>query len=476
MSLFGTTQVLRMICKVVAVKCASVFLGPVGIGIIGLVENTLGLITQGSSFGMSVIGTKAIAQNKDDASKTAQIAKLQLIWMVAAGVLAALISIIFAEKLSMLTFGDDSYTKYFRLLSLYFIFQAIVNAATVIMQGLNEIKKLINYQLMSLGFITLSTISCYYFLGIEGIVPSFLLSSFISLVVHLSFLRKLGLSNVKLSKEQISDYGKKLISSGILLALNGVFGLVCFYILRQYLLYTSDDIAILGYYETANIYLLSYFGVIFTSLAADFFPRLSSKMAVSEDVNELVNAQIQLGLLVATPLVLIMYCMAPYIIILLSSAAFLPVQEILLFGLLSIICKTINYPMGYMVLGKGDTRHYFIQNIVSDALILGFTYFLFKEFQLIGIGMAVFLQYMFFSFYIYYFVKKKYGFVLDKASKTIIVISVLFTFSVVICQFTENAVSKVLQYIVAAMGIIHCLHRLIKVTNVLHWIKKSKGE
>ncbi|MDN3709640.1 hypothetical protein QW060_22015 [Myroides ceti] len=26
MSLFGTTQVLRMICKVVAVKCASVFL------------------------------------------------------------------------------------------------------------------------------------------------------------------------------------------------------------------------------------------------------------------------------------------------------------------------------------------------------------------------------------------------------------------------------------------------------------------
>ena len=428
-SIFGSVQAIQMVCKVISIKITSVILGPSGVGLIGLIDNVINLITQGSSFGIQTIGTQLIAKERENKKNQ----KVLAFWMLLCGILAALFCFIFSGFLSRMVFDSLVYSLHFKVLSVYFVLYAIINFSIIVLKGLNEIKKLVQYQIYSVIFVSIATIFCYWFWGINGIFPAFIANSIVTFLVYLVYLWKLNLNQISISKAEIVNQGKYLFSKGSLLAINGVFGLVCFFLIRLYLKENSPEN--LGFYDIANLFLVSYFGIIFTSLAGDYFPTLTHKVSQKDDINSFVNIQIQTSILIATPLILIMYFGCDFIIAMLTSSDFLPVREILLFGLISILCKTINYPVGYIVLAIDDTKSYFYQNIIGDILNVILIVVLFHYFGLIGIGLAMFIQYFGFNFYLLHFVSKRNLFQFNAKSFKYMIISFVFTFAMIGLDF-----------------------------------------
>jgi len=467
-SIFGSLQAIQMICKIVSVKITTLILGPVGVGLIGMIDNVINILTQSTSFGIQTIGTQMIAKEKENLINQ----KGLFIWMLICSVLSGLFCFVFSGYLSEITFESNQYSLHFKALSLYFVLYGFVNFAIIILKGLNDIKRLVKYQILSVILISITTIASFLIFGKNGIFPAFIANSLVTFFVYFSFLSKMKIKDIRISKKQILLQGKYLFSKGSLLALNGVFGLFCFFFIRLYLKNNNPDY--LGFYEVANLYLVAYFGIIFSSLANDYFPTLTNKFARNENVNSFVNIQIQTSILITTPLVLIMYCGYDFIIPLLASKDFLPVREILLFGLVSILCKTINYPIGYIMLATDDVKSFFYQNIISDIFILLLTLLCFYLFGLLGIGLAMLLNYAVFNVYLLHFVSKRNLFKMDNLSIKYILISFLFAFFMIAIELTITGfflnISKAL---ISVIGISYCIFELNKNNQFLTAIKNK---
>ena len=160
-------------------------------------------------------------------------------------------------------------------------------------------------------------------------------------------------------------------------------------------------------------------------MSYDFFPKLTSISIDNEKVKQLVNNQIEIALILVTPAIILLYLAAPFLIELLYTKEFANTFLILKFALFSVIIKAIVFPLGYIVLVKGDKKLFFKQAFFSDFLNLIFSIVLYKYFGLLGLGIAYFIHYLIYAFYIYKIVNKHYDFSFEESCKKLIRVSLI---------------------------------------------------
>ena len=133
-----------------------------------------------------------------------------------------------------------------------------------------------------------------------------------------------------------------------------------------------------------------------------------------------------------TPAVILLYLAGPHLIQLLYSKAFLNSFLILKIALFSVILKSVIFPLGYIVLAKGDKKLFFKQALLSDSLNLFFSIVLYKYYGLTGLGFAYVFNYVIYGVYIYYVTNKYYHFTLFNDCKKLIVLNAILGISAII--------------------------------------------
>jgi O-antigen/teichoic acid export membrane protein len=424
--IFGFAQVMKMIVGIVGSKFVAIFLGPIGIGTLGLLNNTISIIGSLTSFGLGITSVREVtlANSENDENKFSErITVLQKLAIII-GFLGAIITLVFSKLLSIWTFGTPDYYYWFVLLSVNFIISSLSTVRFSIMQGLRMVKSIAFSNVISSIFITVFSVPIYYFFKFNGIVAVILLSSLISLLVNYLFTRKVRILPSELSFLESIKNGIPLLKMGFLLSLNIIFGQICSYIIKIYLNGNGSSVEILGLFEVSSVILISYVGLVFSAMGTDFYPRLTSIQNDNFKVKELVNDQIEIGLLLITPAITFLYLVAPFLIQLLYTKEFLGVVLILKAALFAVIIKAIIWPLGFIILAKGETKLYFKQEIISDLFLLISTIVLYHFFGLVGIGIASFVQFSGYAFYILPVLKRKFEFNIRKETYKIIWISI----------------------------------------------------
>ena len=69
-SLFGGVQVFQILIQIIRSKFVAVLLGPAGMGIVGLLTSTLGLISGLTNFGLGTSAVKDIAEARTTENET----------------------------------------------------------------------------------------------------------------------------------------------------------------------------------------------------------------------------------------------------------------------------------------------------------------------------------------------------------------------------------------------------------------------
>lgn len=425
-SLLVSSQFLKILIGVVGTKLTAVFLGPAGVGIVGLITNTINLITTATGFGIDFSGVREIslANAKNDNKFLSR--KLLIIrrLMLFSSVIAAAIMLVFSKKLSIGILGDSNYSNWFLILSLVFVFNSLRIYYNVKLQGTQNLK-LLAYSWLVSSFVTTVFSSIIYFIFREkGIIPVFLITAFTNMLVGFYFSSKIQLDKISVSWKELKNESKDVIKLGIVFSVNSLVGLSCLYILRLYISKTTSP-EILGFYEAGIVFSTYYVSFIFSAMSSDFYPRLTAIHEDIQEVNKMVNRQIELTLLIVVPAVLLLYSGAPIIVQLLYSKEFIPVVEILKGTAFALIIKSISWPLAYIVLAKGDRKQFFYQELFADILNIILTLFFFKYIGLMGIGIAQIIVFSFYGVYMYCIVKKKYSFKIDVQTKKVVIISLL---------------------------------------------------
>ncbi len=203
-----------------------------------------------------------------------------------------------------------------------------------------------------------------------------------------------------------------------------------FFIIRTY--FNNVSAETLSFYNASNLIIIAYLGIVFIAMGKFFFPKLSQSIDNREQSVQLINNQLELSLLIIVPAIVLIYAFSDFIIKTLFSSAFLPVNQILIFGLASIVFRSFNYAVGYLLLSHQNFKQYFYINAVSDLLNALLTILFYEKWGLIGIGLSIFINYLLSAVYIYYYTNKKYAFKISSFVKKQFVASLFIVFAIIV--------------------------------------------
>lgn len=418
---------LKILVGIISAKFVAIFLGTTGIGLVGLLQNTLAIISSITGFGINISGVRMVTlanaeENHQEFSKTVLVLKRA---SITTGILGVFLTLILAKPLSIWTFGSTEYTNWFLVLSINFIFSSLAINKMALLQGTRSMKEIAVSTVVYAVLVTAVTLPIYYFFKMEGIVAVLILTAVLNYVVNWFFARKISVVPVSVGIKETILRSKEMIQLGFLLSINVIFGQITSYLLKLYFNFQHATESVLGLYVVATTLLLTYVGMVFSAMSTDFYPRLTQVQTDNNKVKEMVNDQIEVALLLLTPLVVIFYFLAPFLITILYSEDFLGVVLILKWALLAIIIKAIIWPLAFIILAKGEKKLYFKQEILGDAMNIIFTIIGYYYFGLIGIGLAMVFNYSVYGIYVFLVVKKKFNFNFRK-NTTALMIKSLF--------------------------------------------------
>jgi PST family polysaccharide transporter len=165
-----------------------------------------------------------------------------------------------------------------------------------------------------------------------------------------------------------------------------------------------------GYYQSAWVLGGLYVGFILQAMGADFYPRLTAVANQHPECNRLVNEQIEVGFLMAGPGILGTLTFAPLIVTLLYRGDFGPAVEILRWLCLGMMLRVVIWPMGFIIIAKGERKLFFWTELLVNAGYVGLVWLGVRAFGLRGTGIAFLGMYLVHFVVVYLIVSRLSGF------------------------------------------------------------------
>lgn len=399
-SVFGGVQGLNILVSLVRNKIVAMLLGPEGMGLASLFQTTVNFISQSTNLGVSFSAVRNVSELFDtgDEARIAHFIKVVRAWSLLTGLVGMLLCILIGPMLSNLTFSWGNHTLHFVLLSPLVALLAVTGGETAILKGARQLKSLAVIQVYGMLSALVIAIPIYYFFGQSGIVPVMVLMGLTMLL--LTIQRSYRLYPLHLTGAKgILGQGMGMVRLGVAFTLAGVLGSGAEFIIRTYLNNVAD-LKTVGLYNTGYILTMTYAGLVFSAMETDFFPRLSAVNSQWQNCNDIINKQIEVSLLLISPMLVAAQFAVPFVIPILFTTKFMPVVDMVRILLLAIYLRAIKLPISYLPLAKGDSLSYLFLEAVYDILVVLLVIWGYSHWQLLGTGVAITISAVFDNFMI----------------------------------------------------------------------------
>lgn len=473
--IFGGSQVFTIVIGLLRAKLVAIFLGPAGMGISSLLNSTVAMLQQFSSFGVNLSAVKNIAQAKEEKASLIRLILNYRLLLVLLGSLGSGLSVLFAEQLSVYTFGSNEYTSSFRFLGIFIFFTTLSGGELSILQGKRELKKVAISSIIGSVIGLILGVPFYYFWRVEGIVPAMVVMAICNYLVN-RFLssKNFSASEIKIEWPSFISSSKDMMALGIVLMISTLLGTIATYLLNAYISREGGFVDV-GYFQSANSLTNQYTSIVFTSMAIDYFPKLASKSNSIIDVNRLVNEQLEIAILLIAPIVALFIVFSSVIVHLLLTEEFLVVVPVLNLMALGVFVKAISYPLGYISFAKGDKKLFFwLEGVFANALQLSLNVLFYSYYGLVGLGFSFVLNFCIYAIILFFVVKRRYSFRIRSEVIRILLVFSFFIISVFSVNFIKYFPLKLgLLLLVLPLLLYYSVIELDKRINLIGLIKSK---
>lgn len=408
--IFGGVQGLNVIVSLVRNKFVALLLGPSGMGLVTLFNTTVQFISQSTHFGISMSAVRHLSEYPDDDHhpQIEHFVKVVRVWSMLTALLGMLVCITIGPFLSSATFAWGDHSLHFILLSPAVAMLAVTGGETAILKGRRRLKSLAMVQVGSVLAALLISVPVYYFFGEAGIVPVIVLMAFVTMMLTVRESYRLYPLLLRGAHGVLGD-GMEMIRLGVAFTLAGIIGSSSEMFIRSWLNVTGD-LDVLGLYNVGYMITITYAGMVFSAMETDYFPRLSEVQHDFEATNNTVNRQMEVSLLLLSPMLAALIIALPVLVPLLFSPQFLPVVEMAQVAALAMYLKVLTLPVAYITLARGKSLAYlFLETsyFVAFVLLIIFGY---QHWGLRGTGIAITLAHLFEYLLVNGYAYKKYGY------------------------------------------------------------------
>ena len=415
-SLFGGVQVYQILIQIIKSKFIAVLLGPAGVGIMGLYQSGLQLIQQLSSMGLSQSAVRDVseANGSNDIQRIAKTVTVvrKLVWVT--GIFGLVLVACFSPLLSKTSFGNYDYTIPFIILSITLLLDQLSAGQKVILQGMRRLKDLAKCSAFGVTFGLITSIPLYYWLGIEGIVPTLILNSLCSLLLSWFYSRKIKVEKVHVTPKQTLEQGKLMLVMGISMSLSGILSTIVAYAIRGYI-QANGGVEQVGLYQAGFVIMTTYVGMVMNAIATDYYPRLAAINKDNQKCREAVSQQGEIGVMILAPMLTICLVFMPLVLKILYSDKFLAANEYISWACLGMMLRLASWVISYLFVAKAESKLFVINELSANLYYLVFSLIGYKTLGLTGLGIAFALEYIVYFIQCYLITRKRYDFSFSKS-------------------------------------------------------------
>lgn len=450
--LFAFVRVFQMLIGIIRNKLVAVILGPSGIGILQIYEKTTELIKKGAGLGISQSALRdiSVAKSTGEEKKFSDTYTAVRRVNIFTGCLGIIITIILSPCLSRWTCGDNSHTVAYICLSSLVFFNIVSEIQLSILKGVRFQRALAYASIIGSICGLFISVPIYFIWNESGIVPAMIIQSVVNCIVTNFFVKKIKYVKYHQSLKESIMLASPMIKIGVVLVFVGVLDSLFAVILSSFLR-SNGGFDTVGFYQAGHTLIHSYFGIIVTSLAMDYYPRVS---AVNQDNNKVAdeyNKQAQIGLLFILPLATIFIFFAPVIINLLYTSEFLHVIDFVDYAIIGAVFAVISECLRIILIAKQVAKLYATFSLVLKTCMLPVYMVLFYHKGLLGLGIAYMLdnivQVVAYSIVNY----RKYNIAI---SRDALILSFASIGSIILMRLIRNIVIIWLSYALASVFVI----------------------
>lgn len=369
-SLTSISTLVRMCTGLISVKVVASIIGPAGVALVGQLNNFASIVMSFASGGINSGITKYVAEFKEDDSKVAQYLSTALRITGICTLLCSLLLITLHHYISELIMLTPDYGYVFVIFGLTVFMYALNNLLISVVNGYKEFRRYVRISIANsiLGVaFTVSLVLCWH---LEGALISAVSYQSIMLLITLFMIRKLRWFSWEFFKDKLSRFISGRYFRYTLMTLTTALTVpVVQMILRGYVMAEISPTEA-GWWEGMNRISNMYLMVITSSFGVYYLPRLSELKDPAEIRHEIFKAY-----KVIVPMLLggfvIIYFLRFFIIRLLFTPQFLPMQQLFAWQMAGDLFKICSWLLAYIMVAKAMTKLFVGTEIVFSLTYLG---------------------------------------------------------------------------------------------------------
>lgn len=369
-SLFGSIQALNIFIGLVRNKLVALILGPGGIGLMSLFNSAIALLSNATNLGIATSSVKTLSElyEKGNEEQVKRHVRVIRQWALATAVIGFFACALAGPLLNNFSFSWGNHVKHFVLLAPTVAMLAITGGETAILKSARRLRNLAKVSVWNVFLALVFTTPIIYFYGQKGIIPTITLITFTQMLLTIRYSHRVFPWSFHFERSLWGE-GLPMIRLGIAFVVAGIFGSGADFLIRASL-NNIASLNMLGLYNAGFMMSVTYAGMVFTSMETDYYPRLA---AVGHDVLQMsntVNHQVEVSLLMISPLLVAFSIGAPIIVQLLYSKEFLDVVPMIQITVLAMYLRAMKLPVAYLTLAKGDSWSYLFLEAYSAVVMV----------------------------------------------------------------------------------------------------------
>lgn len=430
-------QTLGVVASIVRTKITALLIGTAGVGLVNYFSQGIALLSNTTGLGLSFSAVQRLGrlyERGQSATIETYVAVLRS-WTLLIAFFGTLVCLLVGPLMSFSATGTFAQTTLWWWLSPAIGATTLLGTEMAILKGTHRLKALA----LSTGASTLTTLlitaGFYYYIGVEGVVPT-LVSC---LVAHLGLTLWLTCRQfpfrTAFCHRTFRTAGRYLIRLGVAYMGAGLIGSGADLLIAT-LLMRLGGVQTVGLYAAGFTLTVSYVRLIFSAVDADYFPRLSALIHDRMGAQQLANAQVVVLVALVSPCIIGLAGVLPWLVPLLYTDAFMAVVPMVACALLSMYFKAIYTPLAYYALARAESKIYFFMETLYYAVLvlavvggfmLGRKCFVLPHIGgLVGAGIGITIANFFDFCAIALFYGHRYGFRFEKKTLRFCVLQGLF--------------------------------------------------
>jgi O-antigen/teichoic acid export membrane protein len=405
-SLNSVSVLIRVIGGLLSSKMIALFIGPSGMAVTGNLRNFLGLIDSVSILGLHNGIIKYTAENEKNKERLHTILSTIFIAIVAWTLILIVVLFVFSGVFNKWIFGDNHHIWVFRLLAILLPLYTSNLVFIAVLNGLRLYKQIILINIIgNVVGVLLSALLIYQY-HLSGAL--FALAAYPATLFLFSYYymrRQFHLPSFFKIANFDKNILKGLLSYSLMSLVTVVLSSLIFIAIRNLLAenYSAKEA---GYWEAINRISSFYLMFASTLLTVYFLPKLS--VAKSDiETKSIFWSYYKAVLPVFTVGLIVVFFLKSFIISVLLSAEFLPMDKLFKWQLLGDFFKIASIILGYEFFAKKMTTAFVVTEVFSFVVLYVLSHILINRYGTTGAVMAYAYTYIIYFITLSIYFKKK---------------------------------------------------------------------